>query len=402
MNVSRQQFLTALVAVLAICCVYLFVTRSRGTETATVDGSSTSATTSETATATKPAGEAAAPSTSAPSTRISDATSAGAPSLVGKTAPELVRPGGFSNSDPFQLKDLIGQKVVLVQFWTTSSEESAHTMPYLTDWYSKYKNYGLVIVAIHTPRFQFERSKSVVDDYARAHNMSFPLVIDNGAETWHAYKNNYWPHSYLIDMSGHIVYDKRGEGGYQTMEEKIQTLLKDRAAKLRGAAVPENKFTSFTGTPLDPSQRVTSEGFFGSDKNTDLANGIAGKSGVQTFDSLSEPKLGMAYLFGNWNISSEFASNMSDHDSLIYRYHGKVVYVLAGAKTSRVKVLLDGKALTQANAGKDIQFEKGDSVIYPGNTRLYEIVNDQSGYGDHSIELVPLAGGFSIYSLIFN
>ena len=399
MNLSRQQLLVALCVILAALSVYLYITRKSGVlpGATTLNIASTTETTPEAkADGTVPGSEGTQ------STHSGAGASASTPALTGKLAPELVRPGGFSNSDPFQLKDFKGQKVVLLQFWTSSSEESAHTIPYLTDWYGKYKNYGLVVVGVHTPRFQFERSKSTVDDYARAYNMSYPLVIDNGAETWHAYKNNYWPHTYLIDMTGRIVYEKKGEGGYQVLEEKIQSLLKERAAKLRGAALPENKLTTFTGIPLDPSQRVSVEGFFGAQKNTNLANGTARKEGTQSFASISEPKLGMSYLFGSWNISSEFASNMTEHDSLIYRYHGKVAYVLAGAKSLRVKVLLDGKPLTQVNAGKDIQFEKGESVIYPGNIKLYEIVNDRAGYGDHSIELVPASGGFSIYSLVFN
>ena len=408
MNLSRQQLLIALVFILGALCAYLFVTRNKSPETPeTLAIPSTGTSTTDTGTASASQGGQpkvpSAPNATGASTRASDqANAASTPALIGKPAPELVRPGGFSNTDPFQLKDFIGQKIVLVQFWTTSSEESKHTIPYLTDWYGKYKNYGLVIVGVHTPRFQFERSKTVVDDYAHTHNISYPLVIDNGAETWHAYKNNYWPHTYLIDMSGRVVYDRKGEGGYQVLEEKIQSLLKDRTAKLHTAAVPDTKLTTMTGTVLDPSQRVSAEGFFGADKNGNLANGTPRKQGVQTFDSLSEPKMNMSYLFGSWNISGESAANMTEHDSLIYRYHGKVATLLADAKTLRMKVLLDGKPLTQANAGKDIVFEKGESVIYPINTRLYEVVNDQAGYGDHSLELIPSTGGFTIYSLTFN
>ena len=203
-------------------------------------------------------------------------------------------------------------------------------------------------------------------------------------------------------MNGHIVYDHKGEGAYQTIESKVQSLLVGRATQLRGAAVPEEKFTMSDATPLDAVEHASAEGFFGSERNSNLANGTGGKDGPQTFDSLSEPKLNMSYLFVNWKISSEYAESMAEHNSLIYRYHGKLVHALVGAKSMRAKILLDGKPLTAANAGKDIRFEKNGSILYAGNPRLYEVVTDQAGYGDHSIEMIPESGGFDIYSLIFS
>jgi hypothetical protein len=37
--------------------------------------------------------------------------------------------------------------------------------------------------------------------------------MDNDMAIWDAYHNLYWPHKYLIDRTGHIVYDHIGEGG---------------------------------------------------------------------------------------------------------------------------------------------------------------------------------------------
>ena len=62
--------------------------------------------------------------------------------------------------------------------------------------------------------------------------IKFPVVLDNSYGTWNAYGNQYWPHKYLIDIDGYVVYDHIGEGGYMETEDKIVDLLKERAYKL--------------------------------------------------------------------------------------------------------------------------------------------------------------------------
>jgi thiol-disulfide isomerase/thioredoxin len=325
-----------------------------------------------------------------------------AQSVTGKMAPELIRPGGFTNTDPFLLSDLRGKKIVLVEFWTTSSMNAGRTIPYLNDWYLKYHNYGLSIVAIHTPRFIFERSKTTVDQFAFTHNMPYAIVMDNGAETWTAYKNTTWPHLYLIDLDGKIVYDHAGEGSYVDTEKKLLSLLNSRAIKLKLPAPPDQTLTTPTSDVIDLTKLGSSETFFGSARNTTLANGTKGIEGVQTFDSLVEPKLNSLYLFGVWKITREYAESMTEHTSIINRFHAKHVYTIMGAqKILRVRVLLDGKPLTESNAGKDIRIEKGESVFYVDHEHFYDVVNLSNGYADHTIELIPESGGLDVYTLTF-
>ena len=110
MNLSRQQLLIALCVILAALSVYLYITRKSGVLpiATTLNIASTTETTPEAnADDTVPGGEGTQ------STHSGAGASATTPALTGKLAPELVRPGGFSNSDPFQLKDFYGQKVVL-------------------------------------------------------------------------------------------------------------------------------------------------------------------------------------------------------------------------------------------------------------------------------------------------
>ncbi len=332
--------------------------------------------------------------------------------LSGRMAPELTKPTGFTNidtlgflsSDQITLKKFVGNKVVLLEFWTTSSMNSLRMVPYLDQWNLKYKDQGLVIMAVHTPRFTFERSKNVVDQFAQNHNMIFPLVIDNEYGTWNAYKNTLWPHIYLIDLNGRIVYDHQGEGAYDTTETKIRALLDARLAKLGKPALPYSKIeTPKDAYKIDLNKVLSQETYFGSSRNQSMAEGIPQRDGPQSFEGPTGMlKLNKIYFTGNWNFKNEYAQSMSEGAKVAFRYNASAAYAVLGNEgTIRVKVLLDGAPLTTSTAGRDVRFEKADSYIYVNQERIYEIVNSSLGYVEHTIELIPVGGGLNIFTLTF-
>jgi cytochrome c biogenesis protein CcdA/thiol-disulfide isomerase/thioredoxin len=78
------------------------------------------------------------------------------------SAPELTGITHWINSDPLTLGSLKG-KVVLIDFWTYSCVNCVRTLPFLTSWYSKYQDQGLVIIGVHTPEFAFEHDTANVE-----------------------------------------------------------------------------------------------------------------------------------------------------------------------------------------------------------------------------------------------
>jgi thiol-disulfide isomerase/thioredoxin len=55
------------------------------------------------------------------------------------------------NSPPLTLASLRG-KVVLIDFWTYTCVNWLRTLPYVRAWAEKYRDQGLVVVGVHTPR----------------------------------------------------------------------------------------------------------------------------------------------------------------------------------------------------------------------------------------------------------
>lgn len=144
----------------------------------------------------------------------------------GPHAPEFQGGGAWINSEPLTLTELTGAgKVVLVDFWTYGCYNCKNTLPYVKQWWAKYKDQGLVIVGVHTPEFQSEHLLENVQAAVQSQGIGWPVVQDNDYTIWRAYRNNYWPRFYLIDHRGQIIYDHIGEGAYEETERQIVAAL---------------------------------------------------------------------------------------------------------------------------------------------------------------------------------
>jgi len=155
-----------------------------------------------------------------------EATAMPAPRPSGPIAPDFDGGGAWINSEPLKLADLSSQgKVILVDFWTYGCYNCQNTLPYVKQWWEKYKHQGLVIVGVHTPEFEAEHVLANVQDAVQRQGIGWPVVQDNEYAIWRAYGNNYWPHFYLIDERGQIIYDHIGEGAYDETDRQIALAL---------------------------------------------------------------------------------------------------------------------------------------------------------------------------------
>jgi thiol-disulfide isomerase/thioredoxin len=158
------------------------------------------------------------------------ATAAAAPTPKprpsGPSAPGFDGGGAWINSEPLELAKLgLQGKLVLVDFWTFECYNCTNTLPYLKQWWAKYKDQGLVIVGVHTPEFDSERVLANVQDAVKRQGIEWPVVQDNDYAIWKAYGNHYWPHFYLVDERGQIIYDHIGEGAYDQTDAQIAAAL---------------------------------------------------------------------------------------------------------------------------------------------------------------------------------
>ncbi len=323
---------------------------------------------------------------------------------IGKypAAKEIVNPSGFINTNNITVAELIGKKVILIDFWTYSCINCLRTLPYLNSWYEKYKDRGFVIIGVHTPEFQFEQNYANVLAAVQKFGIKYPVVLDNNYSTWTAYSNRYWPHKYLIDIDGFIVYDHIGEGEYEETEKKIQELLEERITALEIKEEIGKEISKPAGAVNVDFTKVNSpEIYFGAARNTYLGIGKSGTVGVQNLSEPTEIKTNILYLVGAWEFQNEFAENKNPGAKIIFLYNAKNVNLVASATGNvTLQVFREGKPLGN-ESGKDVLRRNGSSIVTVGEPRLYTLVEDPEGYGEHTLEIIIENPGLRAFTFTF-
>ncbi|MCB9805783.1 redoxin family protein [Candidatus Nomurabacteria bacterium] len=307
---------------------------------------------------------------------------------------EITNPSGFVNTEPIQIADFVGKKVILIDFMTYSCINCQRTFPYLNEWYEKYKDDGLVIIGIHTPEFAFEREIDNVKVAMEKEGIQFPIVLDNDYGTWRAYGNKYWPRKYLIDVDGKIVYDHIGEGKYDETEEKIVELLSelnDRKIEIEKGELTEKDEVDF-------SKVKTRETYLGANRVEYLANlpNTTCLNASCSYFSSGNLKLNTFELQGQWKLESEEAILESETGSIFIRFSSNKVNLVAGGDSS-AQIYLDGQLISKESSGKEVI----DSKVSFTNHDLYNLVDLQGNYGEHLLEIRLIDGEFQGFAFTF-
>lgn len=274
--------------------------------------------------------------------------------------PEFTGATRWLKSEPLSLSGNLKGKVVLVDFWTYTCINCIRTLPYITDWYSKYKDKGLVIIGVHAPEFEFEKVESNVTKAMKDFIIEYPVVQDNEFAIWKSYRNQYWPAHYLIDAKGHVRATHFGEGAYAETERQIQELLKEAGEEV---SVPVSKESP--APLLSFGARISPETYLGSARK-------------QSNDGVT--------LSGAWKTEAESITALGVQNTLSLRFRaGKVYLVMSGKSETPVKVSVDG-------------------VDQPGfvvdRDQKYDIYDSKSGVGEHELKLV-IPVGISAYAFTF-
>ena len=315
---------------------------------------------------------------------------------------EIANPSGYVNTGgaPVSVGQYIGKKVVLVDFMTYSCINCIRTFPYLNDWYSAYADDGLEIIGIHTPEFAFEKLQSNVEEAMQKYGIEFPIVLDNDYGTWGAWKNNFWPRKYLIDINGCVIYDHIGEGAYEETEEKILDALNERARVLGVPTVGEQA-GSVTTNPFIAGQ--SNEVYFGTKRNSNFVDSNLGSCNflLCSFDYIgSLVQKDHFALDGEWKGQGEYVVLEEDAGTMGFRFYSKKVFVVAeSTNPAYVGVYIDGALVDSSNKGADVG---ADGSLLISASRLYEIVDLDAGAGEHLLELKTSDGeGLRLFTLTF-
>lgn len=288
------------------------------------------------------------------------------------TAPEPVGIVQWLNTPPLTLAQLKG-KVVLLDFWTYSCINCIRTLPYIKDWYAKYKDQDFVVIGIHTPEFAFEGKQENVEAALKKFGITYPVAMDNNFGTWNVFSNKYWPAHYLINKEGKVVYMHFGEGLYDVTEHNIRTLLGltgevEKKAEMKVTA-PGQTDETYVGT-----QRAANE-FKGDASDLPLHHWI---------------------LNGTWDRQSQYAQAREAGASLTLHFKAKKVFLVLASLDNKPVEAEISLASGAAHIGEDV---KNGKVMVEGS-RLYELVNLAQS-GEDRVTIKALAPGLQAYAFTF-
>ena len=115
----------------------------------------------------------------------------------GAAAPDftLVDLGNESHT----LSDYEGQAVI-INFWATWCGPCRAEMPALEAVYNKYRDDGLVLLAVNQAE-----SPTTIQNFVDEHRLTFPILLDPNFGVSRSYEVQAYPSTYFIDRQGRII-----------------------------------------------------------------------------------------------------------------------------------------------------------------------------------------------------
>ena len=119
--------------------------------------------------------------------------------------------------------------VTLVDFWSSSCTNCQREIPELERIYEKYKDYGLVVVGVHSPQQPHDRDPAVVSGAIEKLGITYPVALDPELAAFQTYGAAAWPTHYIAGADGQLREVGRGTKG---VEDQIRALLTEAGATL--------------------------------------------------------------------------------------------------------------------------------------------------------------------------
>jgi thiol-disulfide isomerase/thioredoxin len=294
-------------------------------------------------------------------------------------------------------------KVVLIDFWTYSCVNCLRALPYVTAWDAKYRSQGLVVIGVHTPEFDFEHDSANVRKALTKFGITYPVALDNELKVWNAFKNQYWPAHYVIDVNGRVRHHHFGEGKYDETEQVIRTLLAEAKSPMSAMSDTARRVVGSGASAASDRKNVKSpETYLGYGRARHFASTplvLADASRVYaTPGTLARNQWGFT---GAWKITRSYSESTAIGTSITYRFHARDVNLVLGpaanGKAIRFTVTIDGQA-PGPDAGMDVD-ANGTGVIK--EHRLYQLVRQRGTIRDHTITITFEQPGVRAYAFTF-
>lgn len=87
------------------------------------------------------------------------------------------------------------------------------------------------MVSVHSPEFDHEKERAVVERAAAKYGLDQPIYMDNDHAFWKGLRNRYWPSFYLVDHEGNVRVRRYGEMHADTSRARaFEAMIKELLA----------------------------------------------------------------------------------------------------------------------------------------------------------------------------
>src|SRR6201986_2892947 len=102
----------------------------------------------------------------------------------------------------------------IVHFLDFAQLNSVRALPYLGEWARRYREAGLSVIGVQSPRFPFGAEPEAVAAGLAELGVDFPVVTAADHALWAAYGCGGWPSLFLWSLGGALTWAHFGEGEY--------------------------------------------------------------------------------------------------------------------------------------------------------------------------------------------
>mgnify|MGYP002783869442 FL=1 len=163
--------------------------------------------------------------------RMASTIAAGAAAGI---APEFDERVAWINAAPATLASLRGHPLLLL-FWNAGSAQCHNALVAAQALAQRFRG-DARIVAVHVPKFDFERDGAAAWDALQAEGVTLPLANDADWSAWQHYGLSAWPTAVLVDADGRLAGRFVGDRGIEAALPALESLVDANFQRAPGIA----------------------------------------------------------------------------------------------------------------------------------------------------------------------
>lgn len=153
-------------------------------------------------------------------------------------APGFSGAHGWINIDHEPSMDELRGRAVIVDFWTSCCINCLHTIPVLKRVEERFQGGELVVLGVHSPKFDEEKELGRLREIVRDNRIEHPIALDASMAIWNMWGVDAWPTVAVLDTEGRLVWATMGEPSESDLMRVVASVVAEGKHKGTLATAP--------------------------------------------------------------------------------------------------------------------------------------------------------------------